>query len=278
MPGLDVDHITTTKTTNKQSNNKDNVASVNNNSNNKVTLFFDTTEQHHKAYVAALARNLVTEVYSPPRVVKFAARHKLQEGHSIDIQCNDENGEPWDLNSNQKRNQLIHLIVDTKPILVIGSPMCTMFSTLQNLNKNKRDEEAHNARVKQAISHIDFCITLYTIQAKNGRYYLHEHPRHATSWKLESMQRFINKHQPKQVHANMCAFGMVSTDEQGKGLVCKPTTFMTNSSKLASLLSKHCNKQHRHVILMNGRAKQAAIYPDALCDIICKRHPRTNRS
>ena len=68
----------------------------------------------------------------------------------------------------------------------------------------------------------------------------------------------------------MCAFGMTSTDEQGEGLVCKPTTFMTNSSKLANHLSKHCDNQHRHVILINGRAKQAVVYPDALCDTICK--------
>ena len=108
------------------------------------------------------------------------------------------------------------------------------------------------------------------MQIKNNRYFLHEHPRNATSWKLESMQKFINKYKPRQVKANMCAFNMTSTDEQGTGLVLKPTTFMTNSHKLAAQLSKQCNNNHRHVILINGRAKQAAVYPDALCDAICR--------
>ena len=68
----------------------------------------------------------------------------------------------------------------------------------------------------------------------------------------------------------MGAFGMTSSDEQGTGLVLKPTAFMTNSSKLASNLSKQCDNKHRHAILLDGRAKHAAIYLDALCDAICK--------
>ncbi len=36
----------------------------------------------------------------------------------------------------------------------------------------------------RAIRHIDFVIELYYDQLAGGRYFLHEHPEHATSWQL----------------------------------------------------------------------------------------------
>ena len=81
----------------------------------------------------------ITEVYSPPRVVQFADKHGLTPGHSIDIKCCDEQGNPWDLNEHKQRNKFIQLVRQTKPILVIGSPKCTKFLQLQNFNENKGD-------------------------------------------------------------------------------------------------------------------------------------------
>ena len=45
---------------------------------------------------------------------------------------------------------------------------------------------------------------------------------------------------------------------------------MTNSSCLARELDKECNHEHRHVHLINGRAKHTAIYLDKLSDCLCK--------
>ena len=125
---------------NKNGNKPNGDDSKSNINKNILTLFYKKVQQHHHAYINALQSNLVTEVHSLPRVVKFATKHKLQPGYSIDIQRHDENGQPSDLNNNNVRNKLINLIAKTKPALVVGSPMCTMFSSLQNLNKNKRDE------------------------------------------------------------------------------------------------------------------------------------------
>ena len=135
---IDVDAIST----NIHDNNECNKNNRDNNKANKeqdytVTLYFNTKEQQSKAYICAVQRNLVTEVYSPPRVVQFADKHGLTPGHSIDIKCCDEQGNPWDLNEHKQRNKLIQLVTLTKPILVIGSPMCTMFSILQNLKKQR---------------------------------------------------------------------------------------------------------------------------------------------
>eukprot|EP00973_Karenia_brevis_P032008 4417126-Karenia_brevis.AAC.1 len=73
----------------------------------------------------------------------------------------------------------------------------------------------------------------------------------------------------------MCAYGMTSSDEHGVGYVYKPTKFMTNAPAIADQLARKCSNvgqacKHRHVNLMNGRAKKAQIYPPELCKAICR--------
>eukprot|EP00973_Karenia_brevis_P058584 8160027-Karenia_brevis.AAC.1 len=85
----------------------------------------------------------------------------------------------------------------------------------------------------------------------------------------------LAKHGVIQTYVNMCAYGMTSVDEQGMGYVYKPTKFMTNSPAIAEQLNRKCSNQsqankHRHIHLMNGRAKKAQIYPTELCRAICK--------
>ena len=173
------------------------------------------------------------------------------------------------MSQHAKRNAVIRLISETKPVLVIGSPMCTMFSSLQNLNNN-RDTPEFRQRLKEAESHVEFCIKLYVMQIRGGRYYLHEHPRGATSWKLPVVQKFIRETSALFVDSNMCAFDMMAEDKQGVGYVFKPIRFMTNSRCLARELNGYrCNGKHRHVHLLDGRAAKAAVYPDSLCKAIC---------
>eukprot|EP00973_Karenia_brevis_P068755 9559104-Karenia_brevis.AAC.1 len=50
---------------------------------------------------------------------------------------------------------------------------------------------------------------------------------------------------------------------------------MTNSPAVANQLAKRCSNKvpgpkHRHVCLINGRAKKAQVYPPELCKAICK--------
>ena len=56
---------------------------------NTVTLYYDTAEEASRAHVNAVQRGLITEIYLPPRLVKFATRHGLELGHSIDTKFND---------------------------------------------------------------------------------------------------------------------------------------------------------------------------------------------
>ena len=75
----------------------------------------------------------------------------------------------------------------------------------------------------------------------------------------------------------MCAWGMTSTDEHGKGLVKKETCWVTNSEHIARILDRECSNVrsqqvsgralavwHRHVHLVNQRAHGARFYPPLL--------------
>ena len=78
-------------------------------------------------------RRLVSEIYSPPRVtkeIKQGRYHSLALGFAFDITVDDpEDGQPWDFSVRSKREKAHRLLRDQKPILLIGSPMCTQFST-----------------------------------------------------------------------------------------------------------------------------------------------------
>merc|ERR1712016_581030 len=62
----------------------------------------------------------------------------------------------------------------------------------------------------------------------------------------------------------------------GEGLVKKPTQWLTNSEKIADRLRGTCSNDthdapwHRHIALVNGRAKSAARYPPKLCRAVLR--------
>ena len=75
------------------------------------------------------------------------------------------------------------------------------------------------------------------------------------------------------MQTHMCRFGMSShIDEKGgdRGLVKKPTGFLTSARHVAAQLDVQCKQNHDHVNLMGGRAAEAQIYPKELCDAIVR--------
>lgn len=74
---------------------------------------------------------------------------------------------------------------------------------------------------------------------------------------------------------DQCQYGLWIEDTQGWTLVKKPTKFLTNPPGIAQQLQQRCpgKKSHasqRHASLFNGRSKMAQVYPEKLCDAICK--------
>ena len=84
------------------------------------------------------------------------------------------------------------------------------------------------------------------------------------------MKDLVKDYRVKSVKGNMCMFGMEGTDEMGAGLIKKDTRFATNSLMIAERLNRICTGCHRHVNLINGRAKMAEVYPHTLCTEILR--------
>ena len=81
---------------------------------------------------AKSARAIISELYSPPRIRALARelpKFGIAPGLALDLTtCNSE-GEPWDFSKSRMRDEAERLIDEQKPVLLVGTPMCTAFST-----------------------------------------------------------------------------------------------------------------------------------------------------
>ena len=93
------------------------------------------------------------------------------------------------------------------------------------MNRERMGEEKFQEMLKRAITHLKFCCELYELQVKAGRYFLHEHPVQATSWRLPCIQRVLALPGVHTCIGDMCRFGMWLADGEGPGLVRKTTKF-----------------------------------------------------
>ena len=232
--------------------------------------FLDETDR--KILASVILNVDITEVYSPVRVNRVAAKFGLCAGSSMDLTTG------WDFSKESDIRKAWKVVKETRPFIIIGSPPCTLFSNLQELNKHvhRHDESwmrAFEERRREAVMHLQFCALLYNYQLRHGYHFLHEHPWSAKSWMIPEIQELLNKPNVELVETHMCRFGMEShwDDKNGmKGPVKKPTGFMTSAPRLAEKLAKKCRGEHEHVHLMGGRATHAQVYPDPLCHAIAE--------
>ncbi len=131
-------------------------------------------------------KNLISEVYSPPRVTAELKKRKmgrLVPGLALDLTVIDpDDDQPWDFARQDKREKARRLFREQKPLLLIGSPVCTAWSAWQRINKFLCKDQEKMRRLKvQAAVHLEFVVDLYRDQIERGRYFLHEHPMQASS-------------------------------------------------------------------------------------------------
>ena len=111
--------------------------------------------------------------------------HGLTPRLALDLTTNDpETSAPWDLSDGKVRNKVVKLIKDAKPFMIICSPMCTAFSQIQALNVERRDPGVVRRELESAKDHVRWTMKICATQVREGRYFLFEHPRSASSWKM----------------------------------------------------------------------------------------------
>ena len=170
-----------------------------------------------------IIQNHVSKAWSPPRVNKPAKDVGLQLGFALDIQVNNANGTPWDVDLPAQRARCVERIVKEQPHVLIGSPTCTALSALQALNKWCMDPVKWKAHIDKGERHMRFAVKLYRMQAESGRLLLHEHPNSATSWRMPEVVSLMEELSIDKKVAHMCRCGMMPSDANGPGEVKKAT-------------------------------------------------------
>ena len=237
---------------------------------NSITSQLDQTMM--KILIASMD---VAEFYSPPRIIEMARTMGLRAGWSMDLTTRDTDGRAWDFNIPEMRNRAARRIVTDKPPLVIGSPLCTVYSAMNNINHARMATEVVQERFAYARKHLECATKLYMLQIQGGRYFLHEHPASASSWSEACIKEVMSKKGVTKVIGDQCRYGLVSEGKEGQGPAKKPTGFMTNSPCIALQLQRRCPnkggyKVHEHVQLEDGRARAAQVCPPGLCKAVCK--------
>lgn len=102
-------------------------------------------------------------------------------------------------------------------------------------------------------------------QWRMGLGFILEHPVGSRAWKLDVSEKLRELKGVYEMVFDQCDFGLCSVDESGVGLYKKPTRVLTNVKGLEEFLAKRCGGGHRHIHLLDGRAKGAAKYPELLC-------------
>ena len=213
----------------------------------------------------------VAEAYSRPRMTDMAKKLGYSEGFALDLRTSAEDGEPWDLSQKHIQQKALELQAKMAPYLLIVSPPCTWFSTLQAWNVGKMEAGKVSEEVKNAMNHLAFAVILCTRQAQAGRKFLFEHPAAASSWTTGIMNKLFQHRDAQNVNFDFCMMGMKSSDEEGEAPARKRTGALTNSKAIAEMLRQaQCEGSHRHVKLIGGKAKACEEYPEEFCEKVCK--------
>ena len=178
-------------------------------------------------------RDGVSEVDPPPRGAAAAEVRpdlKVRPGFALDLTVAITDGRLWDFEDVVMRDRARKRLLDERPMLLVGSPMCTAFSTWQRINNKIRDPVTVAGELRRAKQHLEFCVELYRIQVQGGRYFVHEHPAYASSWQTEIMESIMKDDGVTKATCDQCQYG--GADESGNP-VKKPTSFMTNAPELA---------------------------------------------
>ena len=140
----------------------------------------------------------------------------------------------------------------------------------------KRDPATDKNEYTTAMVYIRCCLELYALQVLFGRYFLHEHPRQATSWREPEIKNIIQQEGVDQVIADQCQSGQrTDTGEPPK----KPIRFMSNGPLLLKVLNRCCfgrcglcpkPQGGKHAESLGKKAQRAAISQEELCMAILR--------
>ena len=100
----------------------------------------------------------VMEIFSPPRVVTVARKRGLTGKWSVDKLVTRPDGQAWNLYDRKHQKEVLEIIEEEKPGLVIGSPPCSWYSRIMNLNWGRTPRWRRRQMMHEARSYFNFAI------------------------------------------------------------------------------------------------------------------------
>ena len=140
-----------------------------------------------------------------------------------------------------------------------------------NANWGRLGNEERERRMDQARIHLRFVCGLHLLQHRAGRYFIHEHPRSASSWEEPCVQEVRRKTGAVLTNLDQCMYGLTRKVGMEEIPVRKATTLMSNMAAVQVTLRDRCDGRHRHAALDGGhRTRKAQEYPGKLCEAIVR--------
>ena len=81
------------------------------------------------------------------------------------------------------------------------------------------------------------------MQLAGKRHFVHEHPEGSTAFAMPEFVEFLARPEVGMTTLHMCAYGMEAADENGKGLVKKPTRIVSSSAEVLSRVEARCTNE-----------------------------------
>ena len=226
------------------------------------------SEDEDEEIVKGTGFHHVAEIYSPPRVVPVCNRLGLVGTMSIDLETG------YNLVLEETRMKVELMLDMVKPLVLITSAPCAWYSQLNHLfNIPKMDPLVKQQRDMEARTLFLFGLKCCQLQADGGRFYVHEHPDGAKSWKLPEMLQHVQAYQPMFARFDQCEFGLVSKVKRKP--MKKGTKLMTNSKHVFQMFDQHFCSGHDHqpIIGQEGginRSRWAQKYPPAMVSCLAE--------
>ena len=112
---------------------------------------------------------------APDRIEgNMSRRWNIKRGIIMDLGTRDESGEQWNFDSRDKRNRIREYITNRKPLLVIGSHVQAVVSSIEVERLQDMSQDTAQDIIARNLEHQEFLADMYRIQAEQGRYFMHE--------------------------------------------------------------------------------------------------------
>ena len=246
--------------------------------NGKLKQLLHDTERRLKEFDDALqasplrefaSKRVIWELFAGEgRVTSTANRRQGVTAERFSLQ------DGWDFTQSSHRMAFLRRLKAEEPDAVLMSPMCKLWSQLQELtvaSKAGYAEQLDELRQWDHDTILMFCAVVYEHQRRRGRLALCEHPRHSRAWKTPAFEEMQGYDAP----VDQCMFGLRLPDESGLiQPVMKPTNFRVTGEVCQLKLARKCDGSHAHTHLeghipgVGLRSWLAESYPQALASHI----------